>query len=86
MRPLFCSSRIYQLSIDGKAPATAWDPIFVATGTYTDSGEEVVLLDKDATPSGGWDEAFTMQSGISIIDGEGSRRGISVIGMTVAIE
>jgi hypothetical protein len=52
--------------------------IQVATGTYTDTGDEVVLLDKDATLSGGWDASFTTQSGTSIIDGEDARRGVTV--------
>jgi uncharacterized repeat protein (TIGR01451 family) len=50
----------------------------VTEGTYTGAGAEVVVLDEDARLSGGWDEAFTTQSGSSIVDGEGSRRGITV--------
>jgi len=56
--------------------ATGGDTIFVATGTYTGTGDEVVLIDKDITLSGGWDDTFTTQSGTSTIDGEDVRRGI----------
>ncbi|HTP00358.1 MAG TPA: hypothetical protein VMJ64_03220, partial [Anaerolineales bacterium] len=58
--------------------AAAGDTVEVAVGTYTGSGNQVVLIDKDITLSGGWDETFTSQSGLSIIDGEAARRGISV--------
>ncbi len=67
--------------------ASAGDAIFVAIGTYTDTGDEVVLLDNDATLSGGWDAAFTSQDGMSTIDGQGSRLGIRVnFGATVTVE
>ena len=61
-----------------KPDFVAGDIIRVAIGTYTSTGYEVVLLDKDATLSGGWDETFTTQSGMSTIDGQGARRGITV--------
>ena len=65
----------------------AGDIIQVAIGTFTGSGNEVVLLDIDATLSGGWDGAFSAQTGHSIVDGEGARRGITVeIGMTAILE
>jgi uncharacterized repeat protein (TIGR01451 family) len=63
------------------------DTIYVATGTYTGTGNEVVLLDKNATLSGGWDAGFTTQSGTSTIDGEDARRGITVnSGVTATVE
>ena len=58
--------------------ASAGDTINVAIGTYTGSGTEVVLIDKDITLSGGWDPTFTTQSGTSSIDGQESRRGVTV--------
>lgn len=61
------------------------DTVLVATGTYTGSGDEVVLLDKDATLSGGWDANFTTQNGMSTIDGEGIRRGIEVNNFVTAL-
>ena len=61
--------------------------ILVQTGTYTGSGDEVVLLDKNVTLSGGWDTTFTMQSGVSTVGGEGERRGMTVNnGITTNVE
>lgn len=69
------------------AKASSGDTIYVAIGTYTGSGDRVVTLDKDATLSGGWDAGFTTQSGMSTIDGEDSRGGITVdSGVTATIE
>jgi uncharacterized repeat protein (TIGR01451 family) len=71
----------------GKPGFEAGDTILVATGTYTGTGDQVVLLDKDATLSGGWNANFTAQSGASTIDGEGARRGITVnSGVTAVVE
>ncbi|MCI0477464.1 MAG: hypothetical protein L0Y55_14555, partial [Anaerolineales bacterium] len=56
----------------------AGDTVRVAVGTYTGTGDQVVLLNKSATLSGGWNSAFTAQTGMSTIDGERVRRGISV--------
>ncbi|MEE8390180.1 MAG: choice-of-anchor Q domain-containing protein, partial [Anaerolineae bacterium] len=60
------------------AKASSGDTIYIASGTYTDTSSAVVLLDKDVILSGGWkwDGTLGMQSGTSVIDGEGSRRGI----------
>ena len=67
------------LTINGAiGKAVTGDTINVAAGTYTSSGAEVVLINKNITLSGGWDTTFTTQSGASIIDGQGSRRGIKV--------
>jgi hypothetical protein len=65
--------------------ASAGDTIYVAIGTYTGTGDEVGLLNKSATLSGGWDETFTTQEGVSTIDGEDARRGIVVNGGVTAI-
>ena len=77
-------------SINGvlsKPGFVAGDTILVTTGTYTSTGNEVVLLDKNATLSGGWDGTFTAQSSISTIDGEEARRGITVnSGVTAIVE
>ena len=65
----------------------AGDTILVATGVYTGTGTEVVLLNKNATLSGGWNAAFTTQSGASTIDGQGARRGMTVdFGRTAVVE
>ncbi len=69
------------------AKADAGDTIYVATGTYIGDGDQVVRLAQDVTLSGGWNQAFTVQSGVSTIDGEGSRAGITVEqGVTVTVE
>jgi uncharacterized repeat protein (TIGR01451 family) len=77
-------------SINGalnKPGFVASDTIYVAIGTYTGSGTEVVLLNKSATLSGGWNASFTTQSGMSTIDGQGTRRGITMSsGAAVTIE
>jgi|CXWL01.1.fsa_nt_gi hypothetical protein len=68
------------LTINGAiGKAANGDTIQVAIGIYTAaSGNEVVLINKSVTLSGGWEETFTAQSGRSTIDGQGARRGIKV--------
>jgi hypothetical protein len=56
----------------------AGDTILITIGTYSGAGDQVVLLDRNAVLSGGWDAGFTTQSGSSTIDGQGARRGITV--------
>ncbi len=58
--------------------ASAGDTIKIAIGTYTGSGNEVVLIDKNVTLSGGWNASFTTQNGTSTIDGQGAQRGITI--------
>lgn len=53
------------------------DTVLVASGTYTGSGSTIVVIDKDVTLSGGWDDTFSIQNGASIIDGENARRGLT---------
>jgi hypothetical protein len=68
-------------TIDGpleKAEFFAADTVVVASGTFKGVGDEVVLLDRDAILSGGWDAGFAAQIGTSIIDGEALRRGLTV--------
>jgi hypothetical protein len=62
------------------------DTVRVAIGTYTGTGNEVVLLTMFANLSGGWDAAFTAQSGMSTLDGQGVRRGLSVFGGSGTVE
>jgi uncharacterized repeat protein (TIGR01451 family) len=62
--------------------ASSGDTIYVATGTYTsNSVDEVVLINMGVTLSGGWNTGFIAQDGMSIIDGQGVRRGITVSGL-----
>jgi uncharacterized repeat protein (TIGR01451 family) len=68
-------------SINGalnKPGFVAGDTIKVASGTYTGIGAEVALLNKNASLSGGWDNSFTTQSGMSTLDGESTRRGVTI--------
>jgi hypothetical protein len=62
----------------GKSGFIAGDTVLVADGTYTGSGSQVVLLNKDARLSGGWNASFTSQNGWSIIDGQSTRIGVIV--------
>ncbi len=64
--------------------AVSGDTIYIAEGTYTGSGTEAVLINKDITLSGGWDAAFAGQTSMSTIDGQGARRGITAIGNVAA--
>jgi Zn-dependent metalloprotease len=64
----------------GKAGFVAGDTIKVASGTYTGAGSEVILVSQDVSLYGGWDVTFTTQDGTSIIDGENTRRGITLSG------
>ena len=56
--------------------ASSGDTVYVEEGTYTSSGTEVVLIDRDITLSGGWDANFTAQTNTSVIDGQDTKRGI----------
>jgi len=56
----------------------AGDTIRVATGTYTNTGSEVVLVTKSAVLSGGWNSTFTTQAGYSTLNGQDARRGLTV--------
>jgi uncharacterized repeat protein (TIGR01451 family) len=74
-------------SIDGalgKPGFVISDTVLVASGTYTGTGDEVVLLDQNVTLSGGWNVSFTVVSGTSIIDGQGARRGVYVNSSVIA--
>jgi len=67
--------------------ASSGDTIYVATGVYTSSSYEVVLIDRSITLSGGWDASFTAQTGMATIDGGAARRGITINpALTVTIE
>ena len=69
------------------AKASSGDTVDVAEGTYMGSANEVVLIDRDITLSGGWDANFATQSGLSILDGQDARRGLQVnSGLTTRVE
>jgi len=55
------------------------DTVYVTQDVYaSSSGNEVVLIDKNVTISGGWDSSFADQVGLTTIDGGTVRRGMSV--------
>ncbi|HLO33505.1 MAG TPA: choice-of-anchor Q domain-containing protein [Anaerolineales bacterium] len=64
------------------------DVIKVTTGTYTNPASNVAVINKGLTLSGGWDSAFAIQGGASIIDGGGVQNGIlaNSAGSTVVVE
>ena len=67
----------------GLGKASSGDTVYVAEGTYTGSGNEVILIDKNITISGGWDASFVTQTGMSIMNGETARRGVTISSGTV---
>ena len=54
--------------------------IKVATGIYTGSGDQVVLINKNISLSGGWNTAFTTQTGMTTLDGQFARRVVTFNG------
>lgn len=73
-----CDFSTIQSAIDS---AYSDDTIYVATGIYTGTGSEVVLINKSVNLVGGWDSGSTIQTAqnsTSTIDGEDERRGIYV--------
>jgi hypothetical protein len=73
-------------TIDGAiGKASSGYTVKVAIGTYTGSGTDVVLANKSLTISGGWDTGFSSQTGMSTIDGQNTRRGITVTSSTTVV-
>ncbi len=67
--------------------AAGGDTVYVAAGTYTGTGDQVVLVDRSLTLSGGWADDFTAQTAHSIVDGELTRRGlVTTSGTHVRVE
>ena len=67
------------------AKAASGDTINVAGGTYYGNGNEVVLLNKSLTLSGGWDGSFSTRNQELVIHGMGARIGVSVNAGVLAI-
>ena len=55
--------------------AALGDTVYIKTGIYT-SGTSPM---KDIVLSGGWDESFTTQSGLTTIDGQNTNGGIGIL-------
>src|SRR5574337_115401 len=67
--------------------AASGDTIKVAVGTYSGTGNQVVWIDRSVTLLGGWSADFSIQSGMTSVDGEQARRGIvTLLGTTVWID
>ena len=72
------------------AQATDGDTIYIAAGTYTGSGSEVVAIDQSINLFGGWDGAATgpvvrdPDVHQTILDGEDARRVVHITGQLAA--
>ncbi|MGB8980631.1 MAG: choice-of-anchor Q domain-containing protein, partial [Anaerolineales bacterium] len=69
--------------------ASAGDTIRVASGTYQFSvnpSPNVVIINKGLKLSGGWNSDFTLQDGVSVIDGATINNGILSLSSTVTVE
>src|SRR5262245_52563478 len=59
--------------------ASDGDTVRVATGVYSAPvAASVVTIGKGLTLAGGWNAAFTLQAGLSTIDGLGVSRGVAI--------
>ncbi len=77
------------LSVNGtlaKAGFVAGDTIKVASGYYFGSGNEVILITKNVTISGGWNSYFDSQTGVAVFRGEDARRGLTMDSKTVTLD
>jgi len=75
------------LTINGAiGKAADGDTIRVATGTYTGTGMEVVVINKSVTLLGGWNAAFTTQSGATTIDAQTLRRGVLIHNVSATLD
>jgi len=61
------------------------DTVLVAADTYTGTERQVLLVDRSVRLRGGWDTSFGNQSGATVLDGGGSRRGMVVTSGTAAV-
>lgn len=67
-------------TIDGAlAKAAPGDTIKVTAETFGGFGQEVVYVNKDIVLSGGWDQAFSNQTGRTIVDAQDLRQGIEIV-------
>lgn len=69
-----------------KGGFVAGDSVKIEKGYYFGTGNQVVLVDKNVTLSGGWDADFLNQTAQAIFDGEQARRGLTMIDDTVTLD
>ncbi len=62
------------------------DRILVASGLYTGTSDAVGTITTSVQLLGGWNSGFTVQSGLSTLDGENQRRGLKVMSATVTLD
>lgn len=74
-----CRTIGYALARAGNA-----DTIKVAMGTYAESTSPMIDFKQSSTLSGGWNNSFDAQTGISSLDGENARSGIRIAPQTDA--
>ncbi len=69
-------------TIDGAiGKASTGETIRIAAGTYTGIYQYIIqIINKDVTLLGGWNSTFTLQNGVSILDGQNIRPAIRTFG------
>lgn len=60
------------------AKTSSGGTVFITTGVYVGTGDSVVSIDRNVSLSGGWDAAFSGQTGMSTVDGQNARRGLLI--------
>ena len=78
-----CATINGALSKSGFVPG---DTVLVASGDYTGTGNAVGLITASVQLLGGWNNDFSIQAGLSTVDGEGARRGLEVTDATVTLD
>ena len=58
--------------------ASSGETLYIQSGTYNSQASSVATITKSVSLSGGWDASFSTQNGFSVIDGEGTRRGVLI--------
>lgn len=66
-------------SINGAiSKAASGDTIFISAELFFGTAPEVVNIAKNVILSGGWESAFSTQTGYTTLDGENARRGVTI--------
>ncbi|MEA5079899.1 MAG: M4 family metallopeptidase [Anaerolineaceae bacterium] len=69
------SCKTIQAAADKASPGNT---VYITAETYTSSTDNVVNILKNLTLSGGWNSDFSTQVGMTVIDGQAVRRGLSI--------